>query len=42
MFAGFPAGTVTVATKIRAIEIIDELRKNDKMIKVTIDNYETN
>ena len=27
---------------VTGIEIIDQLRKNDKMIKVTIDNYETN
>ena len=30
MLAGFPAGTVTGAPKIRAMEIIDEVRKIKK------------
>ena len=32
MFSGFPAGTVTGAPKIRAIEIIEELEKNRRNI----------
>ena len=32
LFSGFPAGTVTGAPKIRAIEIIEELEKNRRNI----------
>jgi len=32
LMAGFPAGTVSGATKIRAMEIIDELEKNSRKI----------
>ena len=32
LFSGFPAGTVTGAPKIRAIEIIDELEKNRRNV----------
>ena len=32
LFSGFPAGTVTGAPKIRAIQIIDELEKNRRNI----------
>ena len=32
MLAGFPAGTVSGAPKIRAMEIIDELEKNQRKI----------
>ena len=32
LFSGFPAGTVTGAPKIRAIEIIEELEKNRRNV----------
>ena len=32
LLAGFPAGTVSGAPKIRAMEIIDELKKTKKII----------
>ncbi len=43
MFAGFPAGTVTGAPKIRAMEIIDELEKSKrKMYAGSIGYFSSN
>ena len=37
--AGFPAGTVSGAPKIRAMEIIDEFRKREKFMLVELDIF---
>ena len=39
LFSGFPAGTVTGAPKIRAIQIIDELEKNRRNVYASSVGY---